>query len=135
MTITSRERVLRAICHEEPDRIPIFEPYGVLPPTADAVLGRPCVATSGVRSVKLLAREGGARLEKVVSRDWLDLVEKLGFDAGPLASWAHYGPQSPPELIDENSWSIGNSVYRHVPESGVTLEVDSDIRRRGIPAL
>ncbi len=135
MTLTPRERVLRAICHEEPDRIPIFEPYGILPPTADAVLRRPCVATSAVRSVKLFADSGRVRLEEALRRDWLDLVGKLGFDAGPLTSGARYSPDSPPELIDENSWSIGNAVHRYVPESGVTLEIDSGIKRGGIPAL
>jgi len=135
MPVTPRERVLRAICHEEPDRVPVLEPYGVLPPTADVVLGRPCVATSGIRAVKYLAEKGRQRLRKAVRRDWLELVTKLGFDAGPLASGYHYRPDNQPVLTDENTWSIGGSQFRYVPESGVTLEVDSRIRRGGMPAL
>ena len=133
--MTPRERVLRAICHEEPDRVPVLEPYGVLPPTADVVLGRPCVANSGIRAVKLLAERGRERLENAVRRDWLELVKKLGFDAGPLASGYHYRPDNQPVLVDEHTWSIGGSQFRYVPESGVTLEVDSKIKRGGIPAL
>ncbi|MBU7004281.1 MAG: hypothetical protein HXS50_01845 [Theionarchaea archaeon] len=135
MALTPRERVLRAFDHEEPDRVPVFEPYGVLPPTADVVLGRPCVATSQIRGIKLFSGMGKDRYEETVRRDILDLVEKLGFDAGPLAAGAHYVPDSPPEMIDDNSWTIGGSIFRYLPDSGVTLEVDSHIKRGGMSAL
>ncbi len=133
--LAGRERVIRAVCHEEPDVVPVFEPYGVLPPTADIILGRPCVATSEIRGVKLFAEKGERKYREVIRRDWRDLVQKLRFDAGPLISGTHYRPETPPKMMGEYSWSIGNAVYRYHPESGVTLEIDSKVRREGIPAL
>ena len=130
-----KERVVRAVCHEEPDRVPVFEPYGVLPPTADEVLGRPCIATSNIRSARLFSGRGEQRYMRAVRRDWRDLVRTLHFDAGPLMPGAHYTPRAPPKMMGRYAWSVGDSVYRHHPDTMVTLEVDSKIRREGIPAL
>jgi len=130
-----RERVVRAICHEEPDRVPVFEPYGVLPPTADEVLGRPCVATSNVRSARLFSMRGQQRYMRAIRRDWHDLVRTLQFDAGPLTPGTHYTPKAPPRMMGRYAWSVGDSVYRHHPDTMVTLEMDSKIKRQGIPAL
>lgn len=101
--MNSRERVLRAIVHEEPDRVPVFEPYGVLPPAADAVLGMPCVSTSHARAVKLFTKMGGERYEETVRRDWPQLVGNLGFDAGPFSSGARYRPDAAPKSIGQNT--------------------------------
>jgi hypothetical protein len=133
--LDGRERVVRSICHQEPDRVPVFEPYGVLPPTADKVIGRPCVATSPVRGVEMFARKGGRRYREAARKDWQDLVQELGFDAGPLASGSHYRPEARPTMLDKNTWSVGDSLYRHHPGTGVTLDHDSKIRREGVPAL
>ncbi len=133
--LTGRDRVVRAICHEEPDRVPVFEPYGVLPPTADELLGRPCVATSNIRGARLFASRGPHRYSAVIRRDWHDLVRTLGFDAAPLAPGGHYTPKATPRMLGRYAWSVGDSVYRHHPDTMVTVEVDSKIRREGIPAL
>lgn len=133
--LAGRERVVRAVCHEEPDVVPVFEPYGVLPPTADIILGRPCVATSEIRGVKLFAKRGDRKYREVIRRDWRDLVQRLKFDAGPLISGTHYRPEAPPRMMGEYSWSIGGAVYRHHPKTGVTLEIDSKIMREGSSAL
>ena len=54
--IESRERVLRSILHEEPDRVPVYEPYGVRSPTADFILGKPSVLGNMAR--RLIWRPG-----------------------------------------------------------------------------
>jgi len=131
----SCERVLKAICHEEPDRVPIFEPYGVMPPTSDIVLKRPSVAASEIRAVDIFIKKGLQGYRKALRRDWYELVKRLKFDAGPITLGTHYRPESPPKKLDEVTWSVGSSVYRHDPETGTTLEVDSAIKRGGIPAL
>ncbi len=59
--MTSRERVRAAFRHAAPDRTPIFE-YVLLPPVAEAVLGRPFV--------EYLAGMG----------PWLQMAEEVGFE-------------------------------------------------------
>lgn len=135
MVLSGRNRVIHAICHEEPDVVPLFEPYGVLPPTADAILERPCVATSDIRSAKMLATGRVMAYRRAIRRDWYELVERLKFDAGPIIYGTYYRPEAPPRMIGEYSWSIGDSIYRYRPETGVTLEVNSKIRRERLPAF
>lgn len=133
--VSSSDRVLKGILHEEPDRVPVFEPYGVMPPTADIVLKRRCIATNEARAVDLFMKRGIEAYREAIRRDWYELVRRLRFDAGPITLGTHYRPELPPRRIDEVTWSVGSSVYRHDPETGVTLEVDSDIKRGGIEAL
>jgi len=67
--VTSRERVRAAFSHSAPDRTPIFE-YVLLPPVAEAVLGRPFV-------------EYLAGMEP-----WLELAEQVGFETA-LRGYVH----------------------------------------------
>ncbi len=131
----SQERVLKTIYHEEPDVVPIFEPYGVMPPTSDIVLKRPCVATCEIRAVDIFIKKGLEEYRSAIRRDWYELVKKLKFDAGPITLGTHYRPESPPRKIDEFSWAIGNSIYQYDPSTGTTLEIDSAIKRGGISAF
>ncbi len=132
--LSSNERTIRTICHEEPDAVPVFEPYGVLPPTADIVLGRPCIATSEFRCVRLFVKKGEERCRASVRRDWIDLVRRLGFDAAPLMPGTPTST-SPPRLLGDHAWSVGDAVYKHDPTTGTTIEVESKIKSEGIPAL
>jgi len=59
--MTSRERIERALRHQEPDRTPIFE-YVLLSPVADALLGRPICDYAG--------GAGG----------WTSLIQELGWE-------------------------------------------------------
>jgi len=131
----SEDRALKAIYHEEPDKVPIFEPYGVMPPTSDVVLGRKCVAGSEIRAVDIFVKKGISMYRRVIRRDWFDLIRKLKFDGGPVTIGTHYRPDSPPKKINEFSWFVGDSLFRYDPRTGVTLEVDSSIKRGGIQAF
>ncbi len=79
--MTSRERVRAAFAHAAPDRTPIFE-YVLLPPVAEAVLGRPFVEyLAGMEPWLDMARQVGferALRGYVAAR--LDIAQKLGHD-------------------------------------------------------
>lgn len=136
----SRDRVIAAICHEEPDRVPIFDPYGIYPPTADKILGRPCVATHSLRGLDLIIKGNIEKYREIIIKDWYEIVEKNKFDAGPILKG--YSPvegfcfsASKIKIIEKNTWKIDDSTYRYIPESGVTLEIDSKIKREGLSAF
>jgi len=135
--ISGRERMLRTIQHEEPDRVPVFEPYGVHPPTADVVLGRPCIATDARRKVQLLASGKVAQLTRSLAMDHYELVKKLKFDAGVIAiPPAGDGEAfSSPRIIDENSWMNRDGNVFRMRDGGIPYESDSPLVRGGIDAF
>ena len=57
--MNSRERVLKAFRHEEPDRTPLAEPWRIQSPTADRILGKPSVSGDFTRQMEL--REKAAK--------------------------------------------------------------------------
>jgi len=79
--VTSRERVERALRHQEPDRTPIFE-YVLLPPLAERFLGRRSKDYAG-DGAGWNAMAGEIGWEKAVRQyvaDRLDVTELLGHD-------------------------------------------------------
>ena len=131
-----RERVLRAILHEEPDRVPVYEPYGVWSPTADFILGKPSVLGNMARRLDLEARGEYEKLRRLFIEESYELVKRLKFDIGGL----EFPPPAEarglrPKPLGGGLYKIGGATYRIVPETGVFLEVDSKIRRGGLEAL
>ena len=59
--MTSRERIVAAFEHKEPDRTPVFE-YVLLPPVAEQILDRPFVEYLGGME------------------PWLNQAEEMGFE-------------------------------------------------------
>jgi hypothetical protein len=79
-TMTSRERVLAALNHREPDRTPICE-YVLLPPVADHILGRPYAY-------------GEYWNHLVKEQRWeRELRERTTNEAGPSGYWNHLAKQ------------------------------------------
>ncbi len=73
--MTSRERVVSAFRHNEPDRTPTFE-YVLLPPLAGRILGRPYLDYGG---------EVGSWLEYAREIGWENAVRQYAFDRVELA--------------------------------------------------
>lgn len=66
--MTSRERVMAALVHQEPDRTPLFE-YVLQPPVADVILDRPYIY--GKRLEELMREQG---LEAALQQQAVDIV-------------------------------------------------------------
>ncbi|MEM2905759.1 MAG: uroporphyrinogen decarboxylase family protein [Candidatus Bathyarchaeia archaeon] len=130
----SRDRVLKAIWHEEPDRVPMIEPYGIHAPTADLVLGRRCVATHPLRTVQLRAEGRIPELRRAIVNDSYELVKKLGYDGGGIAFLPTERDERP-KMLGPNKWAEGSSVFVLAEKTGIPFEVDSEIRRRGLTAF
>jgi hypothetical protein len=141
--LSPHDRVLHTLCLEEVDRVPIFEPYGISGPTADAVLQEKCIATDPLQTTKMLAEGKVADVRKALVRDNYEIVRKLDFDAGPMILLpTDTDPR--PEIIDDNSWIEhqivgtayvwvdGISVLKMTENVQIPLAIDSDIIRRGL---
>lgn len=131
--MSSRDKVMHALCLEENARIPVFEPYGVHAPCADFVLGRPCIATHELRKVRLHSVGEIRKLRRAIVQDWCELVKKLKFDAGPIVLLPKE-EDSRPKMIGERSWVIEDSVFQ-MEAGGIPVEVDSEIMKSGIFAF
>ena len=135
--LSSRERMLRAIQHEEPDKVPVLEPYGVHPPTADVVLGRPCIATNTLRKAQLLAAGKIEEVTKALAMDHYQLVKKLNFDAGVMAipPAGDGDALSSPKMIDKSTWMNKEKTVFSMRDGGIPYEVDSPLVQGNITAF
>lgn len=141
--LSPHDRVFHALCIEEPDRIPIFEPYGISGPTADAILKRCCVATNPLLIAKMLAAGEIEKVRKAMVKDHYEMVKNVGFDAGPIVLLPTKDDPRP-EMLGEDSWIEhqvigtsyvwveGRSVLKMTRNTQIPLAVDSDILRRGM---
>jgi hypothetical protein len=79
--MTSRQRITAAFRHREPDRTPILE-YVLLPPVAEAILGRPFIEyLGGMEPWLAFAHEKGLEPAlRAYVQGRLDIAEKLGHD-------------------------------------------------------
>ncbi len=129
--LTPRERMVRALSVEQPDRIPTFETW-IAPPTADLALGRRSVLCSLSRQYAL--HEAG-RLDSFVRSavdDTLELVRKLGWSAIAVRSL----PTEPrPVRIDERRWRVGDEEVYIQPRTGFHTSLRTEVGTGGIKAL
>jgi uroporphyrinogen decarboxylase len=140
--MTSRERVLTALRHEEPDRVPIHE-QNVCCRIASEIMGRR-MRTGGGR---LRWEETAARWESEqawqdysghIIEDVGDLVRELDFDIAGIP-WRHSA--RPSEKLDEYTFRYEDpasalwSVFHYDEDTDVFDQVDSAVRREGIPAI
>jgi hypothetical protein len=89
--MNSRERVLAAFGHTQPDRTPVFE-YVLLSPLADRILGRP-FAGDDARRESLIGEVGWETALRREAADRVDLAVRLGHD---MIYCVPVPPPSPP---------------------------------------
>ena len=110
--MTSRERVLRAFRHEEPDRTPFFEKL-VKSPVADEVLGRPHAGANWHYRMERLADGDWAGLMQQEARDIVDLAKILGFDLVRLYP-NELPPAQRPQRLGSDTWRIGSTIVERL---------------------
>jgi len=134
--VTCRERVIRAFCLEEPDRVPVFE-QEIQPPTSEIVLGRFC--TIGNKKFTMQILQKGymtVRLLDRMARDHIELAKKLKLDAIVLSTNIKPGKFAPIKRVSEKEWRDDNGYAIHYfPESDEIVRVDLKIREKGIEGL
>jgi len=114
-----KERVIRALKHKEPDRVPTGE-IGIDNQITEQVLGRKTLYRAKWDEYTALWQ--GRRDEYVESckRDIVDLAKKLQLDFVPvfLVPPKGYNPGMP-EFLDKYTWRVKNgTVMKFSPESG-----------------
>ncbi|RME86362.1 MAG: hypothetical protein D6775_00335, partial [Caldilineae bacterium] len=142
--MTGRERARLAFAHREPDRVPLFE-LSIDNPTASYVLGREAWCGFGgyVRGVlqNRAMREGWYEAyHRRRIADEIALWRALDLDVYPNAAPVPRHP-SVPEQVEENRWRFDDPATGlwtecvYAPESDMYDQVDSSLRREGLPAL
>jgi len=114
--MTGKERIIKALSHEEPDRVPVMEyifEHGII----EQVLGRPSFWRGHFKEIK--AYWEGRRDEVVESqkRDVVDFVRELGLDGVTVTLVPPKGFQPEPlQQLDEETWrDWRGNVYRYSP--------------------
>jgi hypothetical protein len=142
--MNGKERARLAFAHQEADRVPLFE-LTIDNPTAAYVLGRPTLCgfggrVRGVEQNRALIEGRIGQYHEMRIADEIELWKTLDLDVHPNA---YLLPRefSIPEQIDANTWRFENSITRqwslcrYAPESDTYDQVDSSLRRGGLPEL
>lgn len=141
--VSSHQRVFRALCIEEPDRVPIFEPWGLSGSTADIVLGRKCIAWDPLVTAQMLAAGKFEAVRTAFVKDNYEIVKNLGFDAGMIILLPTDSDPKP-EMLGENRWiekqiagtsyvwAEGESIFTMSNDTQIPVAIDSIILREGI---
>lgn len=124
--MNSKERVLKALDHEEPDRVPVGE-WGIDHDTVERVIGHDTYWRASAKTTKALW--AGKRHEVVQSykEDIVELIEKLDQDLVPvhLVPPENLQPQAV-EQIDKKTWKdTEGRVWRYSSGSDAILCVES----------
>jgi hypothetical protein len=139
----SRERVKKAIAHEEPDRVPVFE-LTINAPVASEIMGREMFVGFGgglvAKAFSEWTMEGRAlELTVKIFQDSVELYSHLGLDLFQIPTLPLTDETVEP--AGENKWKYTDPksgfwrIITYQPESDYHSEVDSKIMREGMPAL
>jgi hypothetical protein len=141
--MNGRERARLAFAHREADRVPLFE-LTIDNPTAAHVLGRPTLCgfggtVRGLRYHQALLAGQVHEFHAQRAADTLALWQALDLDVLPDVSPVPADP-AVPEQVEEYAWRYpgDNGLWglcRYSPESDMYDQVDSALRREGLPAL
>ncbi len=127
MSMTNKERVLKTIAHEEPDRVPVGE-WGVDHDHVSAILGRHSYWRN--RKDTTLALWDNRRDEAVESMkaDYAELIEKLDYDVIPVGlvpPKSHFC-DDPPKQIEEGVWEDSKGrIFKYAASNDSIQQVGS----------
>jgi hypothetical protein len=117
--LTGRERVIRALCHEEPDRVP-YGGEGISNPTADVILGRPCVLEMAgeLRRMELWSMGRNEELRRRMLEDAHEIAKKAKIDFYRLPGLGPADDSPGPKMVGPSSWTFdGRTIYEFIPNS------------------
>ncbi|MAG35296.1 MAG: hypothetical protein CL878_03480 [Dehalococcoidia bacterium] len=116
--MTPKERVLAALSHREPDRVPTGE-IGVDAPVVEQALGRPTLYRSKWR--EQVALWEGRRDEVVADyqRTTVEMARRFQWDFVPVGLCPENEPvPTRPRMLDEYTWEDDGYVRRYSPIGG-----------------
>ncbi len=140
--MTPKERVLKALRFEEPDRVPLVE-QGISSEVASRILGRYAYTGGGTLwrdTTELLMRGERDLLAQRMARDIIDLVRATGLDLLRVPLVPPQGARSEAKKVDENTYLFGDPegdyvVRRYDPISKMFSVVDNSAWREGVKAV
>ncbi|MCD4830322.1 MAG: hypothetical protein K8R02_00775 [Anaerohalosphaeraceae bacterium] len=113
--MTSKERVIATINHQEPDRVPIGE-WGIDHDHISKIIGRHTYWRNGKDTTVALWEGRRDEVVDSMKTDYAELIEKLDYDVIPVPLVPNKGCicPDPPKQVGEGHWedSAGN-VYKY----------------------
>ena len=133
--MTSKERVLKTIAHQEPDRVPVGE-WGIDHDHVSKIIGRHTYYRN--RKDETIALWEGRRDEVVQSykEDYEELVEKLEYDiiTVDLVPPKGYVHPDPPRKVGDGVWEDSRGrIYKYAASNDSIVCVDN--RSQGKEAI
>lgn len=117
--LTGRERVIRELCHEEPDCVP-YGGEGIAYPTADIILNRPCVLEMAgeLRRIELWAEGRVVELQSRIFDDAYDIAKRVKLDFYRLPALGPTEEMQRPRMLGPNTWTFdGETTYEYEPKT------------------
>ncbi len=133
--LTSRERIFRAFCLEEPDKVPVFE-QEIQPPVSDMLLGRICSLADKRLNIRILERGylSTSLLEQMV-KDHIELATELNLDAVNVSANMRPGKCEAIKRISAREWVNERGTIRYSLVGDRSYRVDLRIREKGKEGL
>jgi len=123
--MNSKQRVLAALDHREPDRVPLGE-WGIDHDTAERILGRKTFHRARARSTLAIWAGRGDEVRRGINEDLVELMEKLDHDLVPVG-WNRPGDFNAPNIkeIDAHTWQDDKGrIYKYSEGNDAILCVD-----------
>jgi len=121
----SRERFIRALCRERPDRVPLFV-FGVNGAVLEKLLGRPVVQRNPKAYLEMCSKGDVEKANMLTVEDHVELVERFDLDAvrevNQVGGWLidprwEYFPRGTKVLRKgENLWEVNGVPVQYMPE-------------------
>lgn len=131
--VTSKQRVISALKHEEPDRVPVGE-LAIDGPVIEQILGRPSLMRAKFRETLALWEGRRDEVVECYKRDTTELVRALGFDivVCQLVPSKNSTPR-PMKKIDDEIYEDENGVIYKL--SATTGNLLPYARKRSVPEV
>ncbi len=115
-TVNSRERVLAAMEHRQPDQVPVGE-VGIDHDLVAWALGREVLWRNKAETARLLWRGERDRVVEAFNRDLVDLTEAFDYDLVPVFLVPARGvAPRPPRQVGDDEWEDANGYrWRYSP--------------------
>ncbi len=125
--MNGKERVLKTIAHEEPDRVPVGE-WGIDHDHVSRILGRHTFWRNRKDTTLALWENRRDEVVEADKRDYAELIETLDYDVVPvgLVPSKDHKCEDPPKEVSEGVWEDSRGrTYRYAASNDSIMRVGS----------
>lgn len=126
--MTSKERVLKTVNHEEPDRVPVGE-FGIDHDHLEKALGHPTFWRNRAGTTKAIWQNRREEIVETMKRDLDEMVAKFEYDVVTVEAVpsAHSHFAEPPKEISSGVWEDRDGIiYKYAASNDSIMRMPSD---------